>query len=670
MAIKHIFNGRTVVEPGAYSQIVGGTTPKPVNAAFGKATIIDTGKGSAFGFKSGIMGELAEGKNSIYEFSDPVAVKQAVRGGIIYDLADYLFSPSSNGRGIDSLKIVSASKTTKSEMEIVFTGSAWITRTGTITTSNSSDQVTGVDTKFLTELSVGDTIADDATDTLIGTIESIESDTALTLVANAASSNSGIAYSSKFKQTQGGTLKVSPLTEGVCANGYMYGGKLIKGFAMSLESGVVDTSKFVLKFLNGKFAGVNELAVDFPLNQWDDETTYSIGQIVVYNGIAFKSLLGANLNKNPFDEPTYWEVYLYNDNYGDNDPSQVDENLIITSPEFSNLIELTNWMENNADFLSSFKLTSKVINGEGKVDDGDLAANAEYIVASGGETRYSSEALDMALENLVEDDSSFILSLDFGLSAKGTANSKILTYINDEADFEKGLIIGGGHNKAQLSTTSGSVGICQYFNSSKVAVVHGGIFVPKYAGGEKELNSLYHAALYLGRTAGLEPQVPTTWKDIRILKPVHELSKKERESALMYGVIHTRFVDGKGWVINQSINTLQRNGSLILPDGDSYEMSIERIKWQLNKELIINSRILFVGGNLSTASAEDVKTFAEGYLYSKTVVNGQDNLIMSFKDVKVTLVGDAWSVTYGFVPNSPVNKLFYTGTMLDPNISI
>jgi hypothetical protein len=114
---------------------------------------------------------------------------------------------------------------------------------------------------------------------------------------------------------------------------------------------------------------------------------------------------------------------------------------------------------------------------------------------------------------------------------------------------------------------------------------------------------------------------------------------------------------------------MQKNDILVTANGDSYEVSIERIKAQLNKELVLNSRVLFVGGNYSTSSAEDVKLFTENYLTFRTVRPGVDNLIVSFENVKVRLSGDAWEVSFGFVPNGPTNKLFFTGIILDANIS-
>lgn len=670
MAIKFNFGGKTVIEPGSYARIIGGSAAVPPVAAFGKVMLIDTGSNEGFGIGAGINGELSNGKSTIVEFSDPTDFKEFVRGGLFYDLADYLFRPSANGQGVDSIKYVRAGTTTAASKATTVSANAFVTKTGTITTNTSTDAVTGVGTKFTEELSVGDTIADDATDTAIGVVLSITDDLNLVLAANAASTHAGVAYSAQFSQPQGGTFTIKTVNEGVGANGIIYNGDLIKGYAWKLETGILDTSKYRFVFYGGNFRGVNAASKSFSTAKWAVGTTYAANAEVYYNGLVWKSLQAANTGQAPDASPSWWSIVDTVDNYGGNKPSQTGSVALVSSPELSTLVELFDWMESNSTFKAYFKLTAKTVNGEGKIDDGDLTALSSFQTFAGGTTTYSSADFDAVLDNITEEDNSFFLMDDWGAAAKNAKNTKLLSHIANDAEFAKLVVIGGGHDASEFKGDTGSLGIAKYFDSSKLICVHGGINVAGFSGGLKELPSIYHAALFLGRTAGLEPQVPSTWKDINIISPVHELSKKERELALMGGVVHQRYVDGKGWVINQSINTLQRNEQLFLTSGDSYEVSIERIRMQLNKELILNSRVIFIGGNLNTASAEDVKTFTEGYLYSRTARPNLDNLIISFRDVKVTLSGDAWKIDYGFVPNSPINKMFFTGVMLDANISI
>lgn len=108
---------------------------------------------------------------------------------------------------------------------------------------------------------------------------------------------------------------------------------------------------------------------------------------------------------------------------------------------------------------------------------------------------------------------------------------------------------------------------------------------------------------------------------------------------------------------------------MINPDGTSPETSIMRIAEQMNKELVLNMRPIFVGQNLNTSSPADVKAFIEGYLIKKTATKTQDNYIITFSNVSVRQVQDYYECSYNFVPNSPLNKIFITGFMLDANLS-
>ena len=79
-----------------------------------------------------------------------------------------------------------------------WSATAWpnTNRTGTIAASASSVNVTGNGTAFLTELSVGN-ILKTTGNVVIGTIAAINSNTSLTLTANAAANYTNISYRSQ-----------------------------------------------------------------------------------------------------------------------------------------------------------------------------------------------------------------------------------------------------------------------------------------------------------------------------------------------------------------------------------------------------------------------------------------------------------------------------------------
>jgi hypothetical protein len=88
--------------------------------------------------------------------------------------------------------------------------STWtaISRTGTITTTSGSINVSGTGTSFLTELAVG-SILKTTGGVIIGTVATITSNTALTLVANATSTYTGIAFTAQVLPTASDDVVIS-----------------------------------------------------------------------------------------------------------------------------------------------------------------------------------------------------------------------------------------------------------------------------------------------------------------------------------------------------------------------------------------------------------------------------------------------------------------------------
>src|ERR1700746_1436293 len=105
------FNGEQIIEPGAYSEIIGAGTPTAAVDTFGNVILIDTGIGSGFGSGAGVNGEATQGLSSLQDFFTPQQMKAAVKGGILWDLVDYLWSPATTGNGPQKVSLISASTT-------------------------------------------------------------------------------------------------------------------------------------------------------------------------------------------------------------------------------------------------------------------------------------------------------------------------------------------------------------------------------------------------------------------------------------------------------------------------------------------------------------------------------------------------------------------------------
>lgn len=548
MAKVITFNGRQIVEPGSYSRIIGGETNPPDTATFGNALILDLGQGAGFGFGSGINGDFESGNKSIFQFLNLDDFRTAIRGGIYWDLAKWLFKPSRDVgiKGIDSLFLVRAATTTKAAFSYVWVGGG----------------------------------------------------------------------------ANGGTFEVEARSEGTGANGVINGtsGDLERGFAMNMIAGIIDTAKFIVEFKVGTFRGLDT------------------------NGVPFNNIAA---------EDTVSET-------------------IVRSIEFNDIADLIAWATDDAVFQSFFALgAATAVAGTGVVDAADLAANTGLKVFVGGTESYGAADLTKVFANIKELDYTFILADKFGDDAEDLENSQILAHFITESEFsQRFLVIGGGFDETKFTQALGSLPAAAVYDSELVHVVHSGTKKAIPTGsGFREYPSIYHAASVLGRMAGGEPQDPVTWKDLDWDGVVHELNLSEREQAIQAGVVHMRDVPDLGLVINQDINSLQNNEQDIFEDGTSPHGSIMRIAALLNKELTKNTRVRFVGQNVNTASPADVKAFVEGFLQFRTATKTDDNLILSFKNVNVSLAGSDYTITYGFVPNGPINRLFITGFMFNVNLT-
>lgn len=546
MATVITFGNKNIVEPGVYSQIKANVNLTAAPLSTGNVLIIDTGEGAGYGGGSGINGELKNKLDSVYRFDSLQDFRSFVRGGLLWDLAEYLFIPANGVQGVPRLSIVRAATTVAATLTYDFTAGA-----------------------------------------------------------------------------NGGTFICKCKNEGVAGNGVLGGlgdTKVRVGYGAEMKVGIVDPAKWYIDFFEGTYKGV-----DADGDAWDGQTA---------------------LTSNPI--------------------------LIARSVEFDNINDLITWAKQNASFNARFEydVAGSSVVGTGALVAGDYTANNTLQLAVGGTTVYGGTDLDDVLNTIGEEDYTFVLALKSGDNAQSTENTKIHQHITTEAEFKKFMVIGGGDDELKFDQALGSIEIAQYYDSAYAIVCHSGfrIDVP-FSAQKKNKSSLYHAAAVCGRLAGLAPQTSATFKTLRIKEWRHQLTKTQREIALQDGVLHNRFVENLGYVINQAINTLQKNTQLINPDGTSPEISVMRIAEQINKELVINMRPIFIGQNLNTASPEDVKLFIEGYLTQKTASKTQDNLIIRFEKVSVRQVQDYYEVSYCFIPNSPLNKIFVTGFILDANLT-
>lgn len=413
------------------------------------------------------------------------------------------------------------------------------------------------------------------------------------------------------------TGKVLTLTcknEGITGNGVVIDGTLKLGYAAKVVAGTDDTSKFKLQVYQGSFMGID-----------------------------------------PDGEP-----------YGAKSLADAPQYLLAESDEVATIQELVEWCKNSKIILANFQVSTT------GTMTGDLSAVAQ-VNATGGSTDYDdATAYANVLESISELDITFFLCCNTDVigGTDAATNGKLFTFLKNNAKYTEFMVVPGGSGDDDLlntatKTTGTSQAIAKYYDSEQVVVVHGAPIVARKDGnGTKMLSPIYLAATVIGMAAGEAPQIPLTFKRTGYDNFKYSLKLKEREKALQAGIMHTRNVNGY-WVINQGITTLQDNKQTYAQDGQSLELSIALIKAQLNKELIIDAGDRFTGKNVGTISAETVKNFVETELQSMTVSGGEDNLIIDWKNVKVVAKNTDFFCTYDFVPNVPLNKVFFTGNVLD-----
>lgn len=418
----------------------------------------------------------------------------------------------------------------------------------------------------------------------------------------------------------GNTITLSTKDEGLCTNGTLVSSELSKGFAFKMKASA-NTGFYTLTFYLGNYKGV--------------EQSFG-GQDYDYEGIKIS----------------------------DSKPVE-----LFTTPEFDTFDKLVSWMTTNPDFQVMFSFSTTIVTPgttSTAIPSSDFTTiTTAYKLFTGGTETYSSTHYDTVLDIIDELDFSAFLAPDYGDNATSTYNTKLLYHINNEAKYDKFMIVGGGIDSSKFKTGTGaSIVTAKTLNSQKVVVVHGGYKETSLVSrGTIIRDTFYKSASILGRICGLTPQTPLTYKKMPWLAEVHTLSKDEKELALSSGVLTTFTDSDLGICILQGINSLQQNDFLVNNDSTSHLIAVNRIIAQLNKEIMINAKLTFfnseVGLNRGTVSPEDLQVWLSNFLTTKI-----GNLILSWRNIVVEVVEDCYNISYGFEPNYEINKMVFTGIIL------
>lgn len=412
----------------------------------------------------------------------------------------------------------------------------------------------------------------------------------------------------------GGEVVIGVRNEGLVGNGALTGGVLTRGFAAQMIASPINDGQFQIVFFRGRFKGLDS------------------------NGFPYDNIQEADLRL---------------------------ADRLVTSPSFSNIQQLISWMETDFVFNFYFKLISSEVTGSGLVDNADLLNNSALNLAAGGTETYDTTLVQQILDKLAKENISFILSDNFGVSAQSTLNKQVyLPWCVTQSKFKPELYVAAGNDRNDFEFSRQT---CAFFDSDSCSVVHGDTKINTQLG-VRTYPSIYSTAAVLGREAGLEPQIPITFKNIDINGTTYPLNDKDVERGLSSGLIMFRFQNGSFDII-KGINSLQNNRFLVNEDSTISSKQIKRITRQLNKELIIESYLQLLknpnGVNRNSLAPEDLKSWTERYLGLKIATPTEDNLILTFEDVVVNRQQDAYFVTYRFTPNSEISFLFFTGVIIN-----
>lgn len=418
-------------------------------------------------------------------------------------------------------------------------------------------------------------------------------------------------------------LKFKTVDEGLIANGDIttVAGKLLKGYAVKLVAGTIDTSLFKLQFHIGTYKGKDT------------------------NNYEYSKDNAANAANNP--------------------------QLIIESDEFDAFQDFIDWANANETFQEWFVL-DPTSDDDGTVVTADLTLLAGFNVFAGGTENYSDEALANILTEIKELNYTFVICDEVGAT---TDSLLILSHIiNETANYKKFLYVAGFDTKALRGNASSSgnttsIGAAKLFNSQYANVVHGFIYEPDYLNESAfptikvQKGAIYKMAMLVGRKAGLLPNQTATYKTLGVVMEGDPLEdKNDRELFIQYGVIHTRRTN-EGNVVNMDINTLQgsRNLNLFNDDGSSYQNSVMQIIEQVNKTIVANLTPKIIGQSRSTKSKAQVIADLNLELSGLS----DQNLIISFQNSTAERKGSKWYLRYKFEADTPYDGVFSTGVIID-----
>jgi hypothetical protein len=628
MGTKVNFGGKQVALPNSYARVLSGIKYPEIVSLSGEALLIDLGGNAGWGMGAGIDGELSKGLDSFYSFTTPQQAKNVISGGRYYRDIDFIFKPSAELDGVPTLSVVKCATTTSSLLTIPFeNGLSFKAKTKIEGVWANGNTVGEERAEWVFEVessgAVGDIheISINSLSWEVANISNVPINEIAGLLAHSINIDTPThGYSAKTISNK--VVVTAPLNTGALANTYSYN---------YIATGTASGTSYLKK------SGVSGLYLS---------KGFAVKTKVVSHGV--------------YKTQFYKSTYAGYDNSNNTEYEYSVENsvplLIAESKNYTSLQGLISWAKKNTNFQQYFELVDDTEGVDGVFGFGTIP-NGGFLVSEGGTENYDLSLLDSILENINRTDCEFILTTEGFSNALSPSNIKINNWVRNESRYLRQHIVAGGTFLGEWDTTKE---ISQDYDNDVTQVVFGGFSIKK-----NTYDSQSMAFIYTGRMGGILPENPTTRKTIGVDKLVSNLTDKQLEEALEFGVIVMEYnLDAKAIVVLQGVNTLQDNDVLANEDGSTFSVQLKRLDAYVNKYLMVsaNKKLLLneQGANKRNLNVAVLKKFAENELADLVL----DNKILSYRNVLASIDQDNAFITYEFEANTEITKIFITGTRL------
>jgi hypothetical protein len=662
------FNGRWIIHPGAYSVIDADNMTSMNDSGSKIIALIGSSKG-------GVPGE-------IMWFNNPTDAKATLKGGYLLKAAQKAWSPTPKGEGAYLIACIRANKATQSTLDMgdgipvtskigdviktatnASTGSVTVSGTYTGTSDNVIEVIIDSDgTKDLSTMTFGwrykgqDWVASKLTTGQAGTEIALVDGIKIKFGTGDYALNSvwQIPVFSKKDFTIGGTL-------------------------LSKDYGAW-TKKIQCKLENGTVEGTKKLTTYY----WEDDKYEILDN------------LGASMYLRYTGAQAYSELNITHDDTGkavrlttkigaDATSAIVDLDIDLTESRFKRIRDL-------ADFISGYQNYAcryyPVVNPNVAATDLDIvtakslkvevlltatwrdlevtiANSSEYIAFNRGSrtcglpenfpytplTGGSDGEIPSSWAEFYDKLSAYDITSIVPLSGDPVIHAEAkasVEYLSNNMGKERVLKLGGYASESLVETKQRAL----TNNSDRVQLVYPGFYDTNEYGETELYPPFVAAAMLAGRQVYLGTGDSATFNYFNVVGLEKTLEPKEVDELLQAGVATMEYVINKGYRLVQDITTYTSDTKSLYT-----ERSVRDLADVLNKELRVKIEEQVIGKKGIYNNVSGVKNMVISYLQQKI----RDEVIVAYKNVRVTYLNRVITIEYEAAPVEPTNYALIKG---------